>query len=135
MAKLTMNVPNRASGDPIELPGYGLFPNGYVFDIETLQADLEVGNTRDEEGNELPFEEFAPDKLENWRDGQRISKSNEEVEAEANAPAQEAPVETPEAVVDPPVSTETTGADLTSQGEATTTTDETTTDSTEEATS
>lgn len=46
MAKLTVNLPNRPEGDPIQIPGLGVFPNGAVYAVSALEEDTVFGTEK-----------------------------------------------------------------------------------------
>lgn len=41
---VSVNVPSRPVGDPMEIPGVGLFPNGAVYDMERDGDNIIVGD-------------------------------------------------------------------------------------------
>lgn len=43
MAKLHVNVPGRPKDSLLEVPGYGLFKNRHIYEVEKLDEDLVVG--------------------------------------------------------------------------------------------
>lgn len=48
MAKLTINRPNRPADEVFEIHPYGLFRNGYTYEVEPMEKDTVIGVATDD---------------------------------------------------------------------------------------
>lgn len=88
MSKLTLHMPSRPKGEPIEVFPYGMIPNGDTIEVEGLDEDTKVG-----------FDFDTPLKEGEWEDLSLVENQNFQ-----------APVMSADSESEPPVKGEDTDA-------------------------